>query len=213
MNPSDTQTIEDALFQKMGVSVEDAIATGTDVVDEAVERAVDSGVQVDMRLAALGELIDKLTEPQTLAALGQLLESLPSLLKLAKLADEIPNVVSTATDVVDDYQQRCAGQGIDLEKALANGMQSVLYLGSQVDQEHLRRIGDLLASDVLNPHALNVVDNAAKSLNSAQEQVCGTGKERVGMFGLLAALRDPEVQRSLAFAIQFGKCFGRNLDK
>ena len=32
------------------------------------------------------------------------------------------------------------------------------------------------------------------------------------MLGLLTALRNPEIQRSLAFAVEFGKCFGKNLD-
>lgn len=212
MNPSNPQTVEQILFERMGVTVDDAVATGTDFVDETVARAVESGVDVDTRLAEFSRLFEKATEPSTLTALGQLLDALPQLANMAKLAEEFPALLATVGDVIDDYQQRFAASAIDVEKAVVNGLKAVLYLGTQVDMEHLRRIGDLLASDILNPNALNVVDNAAKSLNAAQEQVCRAASDRIGMLGLLKALRDPRIQRSLAFAVQFGKCFGGNID-
>ncbi len=213
MNPSDSQTIEQALFERMGISVDEAIAAGTDVLDEKVATAVDAGVDVSARMSTLGDLLEKLTQPETVTAIGKLLESLPQLVQLATLAREMPNLLATLGDVLDDYQRRCAAEGIDVEKAFTNGLQAALFLGTKMEKEHLVRIGDLLASDILNPHALNVVDNAAKSLNLAQQNVCEEpDSNRVGMFGLLAALRDTEIQRSLAFAVQFGKCFGKNID-
>lgn len=216
MNASKSQsaasTIEEVLFERMGVTVEDAVAAGTDVVDEKVSAAVQSGVNVDERLNGLGQLFEKLSEPTTISALSELLASLPQLAQLAMLANELPNIFATIGDVLDSQQQRCAAQGVDVEKAITNGIHATLFLGSQVDSEHLQRIGDLLGSDILNPHALNVVDNAAKALNSAQENVCEQSADRVGLFGMLKALRDPQIQRSLAFAVQFGKCFGNNLD-
>ncbi len=212
MNESNSQTMEEVLFQRMGISVEDAVAAGVDIVDEKVASAVQSGVDVDARLTGLGQLFEKLSEPSTLTALGELLENLPQLARLSKLANEMPNILATIGDVIDSQQQRCAAQGIDVEKAIGNGVHAALFLGSHVDSEHLQRIGDLLGSDIFNPHAVSVVDNAAKSLTNAQENICESPSKRIGMWGLLGALRDPEIQRSLAFAIQFGKCFGKNLD-
>lgn len=214
MSESNSQTIEQVLFERMGLSVEDAVATGADVVDEKVASAVASGVDVDARLSGLGNLLEKLSEPSTVAALGQLIDSLPQLTQLAKLANEIPNVLATLGDVLDSQQQRCADQGVDVEKAITNGVYAAMFLGSHVDREHLQRIGDLLGSDILNPHAVSVVNNAAKSLTKSQECLCESPPaKRIGLMGLLAALRDPEIQRSVAFALEFGKCFGRNLDK
>ena len=161
----------------------------------------------------LGQLLVKLSEPETVGALRTLLDRLPQLAELAQVVERLPNLIATIGDVVDDYQQHCADEGIDVEKALTNGLQAALWLGTNVDNEHLRRIGGLLGSDILNPHAFNVVDNAAKSLNNAQENVCeSSSSNRVGLFGLLAAIRNPEIQKSLAFAVQFGKCFGKNLE-
>ena len=189
------------------------MATGTDILDEKVAAAVRSGIDVDARIAILGQLLEKLTDPSAVAAMVQLLDHLPQLAQLAKWVNEMPNLVATLADTLDDYQQRCSADGIDLEKAVVNGLRASLWLGSQIENEHLQRIGDLLASDILNPHAVNVVDNAAKSLTSAQEGVCDRdAKNRIGIFGLLAALRKPEIQRSLAFAVRFGERFGKNLE-
>lgn len=213
MNDSTSESSEQTFYSRMGVSVENALATGTDFVDEKISRAVESGVDVDDRLSGLTGLLSKLSEPATISALGELLEQLPQLAQLGKLASELPNLLAIVGDMVDDYQQRFAADGVDVEKAISNGLNAVLYLGSQVDHEHLQRIGDLLGSGILNPNALNVIDNAAKSLNSAQVSACGENTDRIGIFGMLAALRDPQIQRSLSFAAQFGKCFGKNLDE
>ncbi len=214
MNHSGSQTLEQALFGRMGISVDDAMATGADAIDETVARAARSGVDVDERIKGLGGLLEKLSEPATVSAIGELVDSLPQLAQLAKLASSMPNVVAMLVDVVDEFQQRCDADGVDIERALANGLQAALWLGSKVDHEHLMHIGDLLDSDILNPHAVRIVNNAAQSLTSAQQHQCEKPSQaRIGMLGLLGALRNPEIQRSLAFAVQFGKCFGKNLDR
>ncbi len=213
MNPSEPQTIEQVLFERMGMSVEDAVATGADVVDERVAKAVRAGIDVDQRITGLGQLLEKLSEPSTVSALRQLLDSLPQLAQLARIADQLPNILAILGDVLDDCQNRYSASGIDVERALTNGLQAAMWLGSNVDNDHLQRMGDLLDSDILNPHAVSVVNNAARSLTNAQQQVCESPTPmRVGVLGLLGALRKPEIQRSLAFAVQFGKCFGKNLD-
>ncbi|MGI9515600.1 MAG: DUF1641 domain-containing protein [Pirellulaceae bacterium] len=213
MKQTESSTIEQVLFERMGISVEDALATGTDAVDERLSQAAASGMDVEQRFSQLGSMLEQLTEPDTIAALQQILKGLPQLARLAELANSMPDVVAALGDVMDEYQSGLADQGIDVEKALVNGMHATLYLGNRIDSEHLQRLGELLDSNILDSHAVGIVDNAAKSLSHARQELCEAPvPRRVGMFGLLKALRDPEVQRSLAFAVQFGKCFGRNLN-
>jgi uncharacterized protein YjgD (DUF1641 family) len=196
----------------MGVTIENAIAAGADFVDDQAARAGDSGVDVDERLSGLTNLFGKLSEPATILALSELLKQLPQLAQLAKIAVELPKLLAIVGDVVEEYQQKFAADGIDVEKALTNGLNAVLYLSSEIDHERLQRIDSLLSSEILNPNALNVIANAVNSLHTAQTETSGQSKDRIGIFGMLAALRDPQVQRSLAFAVEFGKCFGKNLD-
>ncbi len=212
MREANSNTIEQILFDRMGVTIENAIAAGADFVDDQAARAGDSGVDVDERLSGLTNLFGKLSEPATILALSELLKQLPQLAQLAKIAVELPKLLAIVGDVVEEYQQKFAADGIDVEKALTNGLNAVLYLSSEIDHERLQRIDSLLSSEILNPNALNVIANAVNSLHTAQTETSGQSKDRIGIFGMLAALRDPQVQRSLAFAVEFGKCFGKNLD-
>ena len=212
MREANSNTIEQILLDRMGVTIENAIAAGADFVDDQAARAGDSGVDVDERLSGLTNLFGKLSEPATILALSELLKQLPQLAQLAKIAVELPKLLAIVGDVVEEYQQKFAADGIDVEKALTNGLNAVLYLSSEIDHERLQRIDSLLSSEILNPNALNVIANAVNSLHTAQTETSGQSKDRIGIFGMLAALRDPQVQRSLAFALEFGKCFGKNLD-
>ena len=210
--PSSPQVLEQVLFERMGVSVEDAMATGTDFVDEKVAEAQAAGIDVEQRMAGLISIVERVSQPEIVTALEQLLEALPQLAELAQQAAQFPNIVATLGDVLDDYQKRCAAEDIDLELSLVNGLHAVLWLGNQIREEDLTRMGELLQSDVLNRDAVQVIGNAAQSLAKAQS--CAqqsASKQRIGLFGLLRSLRKPDVQRSLAFAMQFGECFGKNL--
>ena len=78
MNPSESSTIEQVLFERMGVTVEDALATGTDVIDEKVAAASEQGIDVDQRLGELSKVMIQLTEP-FLAPIRRVLPSLGGL--------------------------------------------------------------------------------------------------------------------------------------
>ena len=214
LDETKSQTIEHVLFERMGVSVEDAFATGADFVDEQVSKASESGVDIEPRLGSLFEILLKVTEPKTMTALNTLVDRLPQLAELTKLTDEVPNLLATVGDVLDDYQQRCAKEGIDMEKSLANGLHAALWLGSHVEKDDLARLGELLKSDILSHNSILVLGNAANSLSSAQQNACASKTpERVGMFGLVGLLRNPDIQKSIAFTAKFGECFGRNMDQ
>ncbi len=214
MNRPESQTIEEVLFEKMGVSVEGAFATGTNFVDEKVSDAAQRGIDLEPRLSSLMGMLVKLTEPATMSALNTLLERLPQLAQLAKLADEMPNIIAAVGDVFDDYQQRCASEGIDMEKSLVNGLHAALWLGTQIEKDDLSRIGELLKSDILSHHSIAVLSNVANSFASAQQDTCSAQtQDKVGMIGLIGLMRNPEIQKSVAFAAQFAECFGKNMDK
>lgn len=213
MNESSSQTIEDVLFERMGVSVEDAFATGADVIDEQVSKAAESGVDVEPRLSSLLGLLVQLTEPENMKALQTLIERLPQLAKLAQLVDEAPNIVASLGDVFDDFQQRSESQGINLEKSLVNGLHAALWLGCHIDEEDLSRLGELLKSDILSRESISAVGNAANALTAAQKEAAQTNQpQRVGLLGLMGVMRNPEVQKAVAFAAKFGEEFGRNMD-
>jgi uncharacterized protein YjgD (DUF1641 family) len=68
-------------------------------------------------------------------------------------------------------------------------------------------IKNLLNSGIIAPEAVGVVSSAADALVASRNQ----STPQVGMFGLLKALRDSDLQRALGFLVLFGKEFGKNL--
>lgn len=74
MREANSNMIEQILLDRMGVTIENAIAAGADFVDDQAARAGDSGVAVDERLSGLTKLFGKLSEPATISVLSELLE-------------------------------------------------------------------------------------------------------------------------------------------
>lgn len=190
-------------------AIDGLLATGVDVVDEQCKKVNESGTSIDERLGSLLGLLMKVTEPETVGAINKLVDRLPQLEQASRLLDEVPNLIAIAVDVFDEFARKMDADGIDLEKSLTQGLQAALWLGCRVSSVELERLGYLLRSDVMHPHALEVVGNAASSLANCQQDTCEmVTPERVGMLGMLSALRDPNVQKSIAFGIRFAKCFG-----
>ncbi|QDU42754.1 hypothetical protein Mal52_12210 [Symmachiella dynata] len=185
------------------------LATVADVIDEQCEKINQSGTSVEERLGSLVSLFLIVTEPEAVSALSRLVDRLPQLEEASRLLDEVPNLLAIATDVVDEYAANFKSHGVELEKSISQGLHALLWLGCRVSEDELERLGFLLRSDVLDPHALQVIGQAATSLANCQRETCEQRTpERIGMLGLLKALRDPNLQRTLGFGVRFAKCFG-----
>ncbi len=171
------------------------VAAGADVVDELCRKAGQSGVDVEARFQSLMDLFLRVTEPKNMMALENLVARLPQLEEASRLIDEVPNLVATMGDVFEDYARQAQEQGIDIEKSASQSLRAVLLLGSRIDDQ-----------------TLATLSNAAKSLTVAQSESCKSeGPARVGAFGVMQAMSNPDVQKSLGFAMRFAKCFGSTL--
>ena len=209
-NGTSTESIEDVLFTRMGVTVADALATGTDAIDETISKSVEHGIDVNSRLSGLVGLLTQLTEPKNLQALSTLVSLLPQLAELAKVSQQIPGMIAAIGDVFDEFQEQCATDGINLEASLTQSLQAVLRLGSQLDTDKIELLSRLMQSDILNSDTITAATAAATALKSCQQEAGPT--EKVGLFGLLGLLRDPDIQHAVGFASKFGKKFGKQIE-
>lgn len=198
-----------ATVSEVAKAIPDLTATVADVFDEGCRKASESGIDLEQRFQSLMRIFVKATEPRNVAALETLIDRLPQLEEASQLVDDLPNLLATVFDVLDEYAKSMNEQGIDLEKSLTQGLHAALWLGSRISETELDRLGILLRSDVLDTRALEVIGHAATSLVSCQEQTCAaSAPDRVGTLGLIRALRDPDVQKTIGFASRFAKCFG-----
>lgn len=173
-------------------------ASAVDVVDEQAGRLRDRGVDPQARLERLLGLMEQLTDERTM-------DALESALALAK---DAPGLASMAVDIVDEQAGRLRDEGIDPGFAVANGARTALQFASLVGPREVHALKTVLASEALAPEAVAVVSAAAQALVECQ----GRERKRVGVFGLMAALRDPDVQRALDFSIGVARRFGAALE-
>lgn len=173
-------------------------ASAVDVMDDYSGRLRDRGVDPEVRLGRVLELAERLTDDRTVAALEGALA----------LVHDAPGLASMAVDVVDEHAGRLRDEGIDPGAALTNGARTALEFASLVGSREVHALKTILASEALAPEAVAVVSAAAQALVECQ----GRERKRVGLFGLMAALRDPDVQRALDFLVGVGRRFGAALE-
>ncbi|WP_158633621.1 DUF1641 domain-containing protein [Tautonia sociabilis] len=189
------------------------MATAVDALDDSCRRLAEStGAGADERLGRVLRLLERLTDNDTSRALDALLDRIDRIEPLLERLDQLPGLLAVLVDALDESAGRLARQGIDVEVSLRQGVHALLWLGQRIREPELERLGILLRSDVLEPHALAVVGKTGRALAACHEGACdGATLEQVGPIGLLRALGDPDVRRSLAFAVQVGKRFGQSL--
>ncbi len=206
--------IEGALARLSGVAdqVPALAAVAADVFDEGCRHAKVNGIDIDARIGKALGFVVRLSEPETMKALEALVDRLPLLNKLSDTLESLPGMLAVLGDIVDEWAADLVAQGIDPETALRQGLHAALWLGQRVSESELERLGILLRSDVLDPHALAVVSKTGRALATSHESSCDTKvPERIGPVGLLRSLLDPGMQRTLGFVVRVGRCFGEQL--
>ena len=98
----------------------------------------------------------------------------------------LPGLVATAGDTFEDLVARGKGRGIDPER-----------IGAAV-----------LGSDMLRAENIELLARAVGELGKAAD----VPTPPVGVVSLLMTLREPEVQRTLGFVLQFARRLGAVLD-
>ena len=185
-----------------------AASVTVDTIDDALTRAADRGVVVDERAREGLRLLEKLTEPETAAALERILDRSDQLEELTALAEDAPDAIATVVDILDAEYARAAAQGYDPERTLRQAFGALSRLGELFRTDEFEA---LLDSGVLDPKALQVVGSLGSALVESQKEASRGETPKRGFFGLLGALRDPDVQRALGFITTFAKKFGRRL--
>ncbi len=202
-------TIEEALdtLERLEHQMPALLQTTADVVDEELTRAADRGVVLDERAGEALHLAEALTEPETVEVLTALIDRLDRLEQLAALAEELPDAARVTVDTIDDALTRAADRGVVVDERAREG-RALSRLGELFRTDEFEA---LLDSGVLDPQALQVVGSLGSALVDTQKEASRGDTPTQGVFGLLGALRDPDVQRAVGFITTLAKKFGRNL--
>jgi hypothetical protein len=117
---------------------------------------------------------------------------------------QIPAVVATVTDIVDGLIARLAARGIDVDDRMRALLRAADHLTSP---RALDALASVLSSEILAHQTTEVIGRVGRAIVTAEHEA-----RPVGAWGLVRALRDPEIQRAAGFLIAMARRFGEELE-
>lgn len=106
---------------------------------------------------------------------------------------QLPGMAAMAMDTMDDLYSTARQHGVDIEGMARSGLGAARAL---------------MESGVVDPAALQVIGSAGYALVNSQKEA-----KPIGLFGLLGAVNDADIQRALGFLVTFARHFGKKLAK
>lgn len=166
-----------------------------DIVDDGLRRAAAHGIDVDERARVALRLLERLTEPASADRLAQALD----------LLDQAPAAVAMVSDVVDQLAAR-----LDMDARVRAGAEFVDRATRPETMARLTSMFEVLLeaeSGMLHPEAVRTLGTLARAIVAAR----AGSVQPMTLFGLLGALREPEVQKAMGFLVTLGRGVGREL--
>jgi uncharacterized protein YjgD (DUF1641 family) len=169
----------------------------------AVQRLLDSG------------LLEELGKPQTIAALQSLLQHVELLAFAGQALDGFVRrgdaVVEAVAESVGDLRT------VTRDSALADALPSLQRVAKLALERHtleaIVKLADaglpVVDSGLFEPELVASVADAGTTLAESYEEARQSKPRPIGPLDLFRVLRDPDVQRSLGFAVAVARNFGR----
>jgi len=184
------------------------------------------------RLLSSG-LLERLAEPKTMEALNTVLDHLDLVSLGLQSADELlrrseqitENISDSIAEVVRSKPAIDLGK-IDFSKIdfkrigeVVESLPVLMDLALQISRsgllDHARKLVDtmneLQGAGVFEHNTVAVVGEMGSAAVVAHDKKEFAANAPAGIFGLLGALKDPDLQASLGFGIAFAKNYGRKL--
>ncbi|HHO53230.1 MAG TPA: DUF1641 domain-containing protein [Deltaproteobacteria bacterium] len=189
---------------ELASNLEPTVAMLADVLDEQISKAQARGIDVDERVAALGGLLERLTEGDNTRALIRAVEALPRLELALELASNLEPTVAMLADVLDEHIRGWQARGIDVEERLLSVAATIGRLTEPTFQRHLGLLLDA-APDLM------AATRTGRLFGMAIDEVQSRPAAPIGAIGLLRALSEPEVRRAAGFAVAVARRVGKRL--
>jgi uncharacterized protein YjgD (DUF1641 family) len=193
------------------------LKTGTKLAEAASAMDVDE--------LARSNVLERLTEPETLATLNALLDRLPlAAFLLESLEGFIRRGDTIAENLADAVHELHLGdskidpdQLTSLLEALPKFKEAgEKLLESELIGEKLPKVIDagvtMVQSGMLDKNVVNVLGELGRKSAETFEEVASKPVEPIGgLFATLRATKDPDVQKSVGFFFAFAKAFAKHL--
>ena len=210
----------------------------TQAVAEALPSLTEALPQITESLPHLLALTQQLRDPTTSQALDQILNKMElvafTLNSLDSFLQRSDVVIDSVVKGVQEIREMAPSDEMNLLVTLAETLPELTAMLPQLIESlpkllallpllsgviaqlqtilESEEFAALMESGVFAPQTVGIVGQAGGALVESYEANQAT-PQSVGMFGLVGALRDPDIQRALGFFIDFGRRFGQAMDK
>ncbi len=191
------------------------LATGTKLADAAGSMDVDE--------LAKSKILERLTDPQTLATLNRLLDQLPLAAFMLEALEGFISRGETITDNVADAFGELKLDQIDTSQftLLLQSLPKLKEAGeklleSQLLGDSFQKIIDagnsMIESGMVDKKVVGVLGDLGKKSAETYLEVASKPVQPIGgLFATLRATKDPDVQKSVGFFFAFAKAFAKHL--
>ncbi|MCB0197089.1 MAG: DUF1641 domain-containing protein [Anaerolineae bacterium] len=225
------ENISDSMHdvRKMAPTTDIDVEKTASVMSESLPVLLDALPRLTHALPRLLALAEKLDDPDTAEALDQIIGKMELVAMTLESADGFlkrsDTVIENVADSVNDIRKMAPANEMNLIGTL---LQTLPQLAETLPQlvtllpsltrviPQLQAVLDsdefeaLMTSGVFSPKTVGIVSEAGNSLVDSYE-ASQTRPQTVGLFGLLRAMQDPDVQRAMGFFMDFSKRFGRSI--
>lgn len=193
-----------------------------------------NGVQANWDETPAGRQVQaRLSEERTLMAIDRLLTRLDTIEEAVKGLEQTmqqgPGMVAMVADMADEAYSKADAAGVSIEARLKNALVIAEKLTSP---EMVTKLDDLVAfTNQLPGLVAMTVDTVDEGMRKAREnglepetmvawasqfgiamrEAQNEPAPKLGLFGMMRALNDPDRQRALGFSLNFLKSLGRQM--
>lgn len=188
----------------LAATFEPTVALAGDAFDAWAAEQQARGVDLDARGRAALALLDRLTDPEIAGRLERLVELLPKLTPVAELASTFEPTTAMVFDMVDEHVRGMVERGVDPEQRFQQVVRLAERLTEPAFDAHLHELLDAAPS-------LMAATRTGELFGRAVDEVTASPPPGLGLFGLLRALSNPDVQRALGFFVGVAERVGSRL--
>jgi len=143
-----------------------------------------------------------LADPEVRQALAVIVANAPDLAALVLVSKSL---LGRSRDIMDNVNER-----VEYLRKAIDPEEITRYLElRQALNEALPTIEGFLESPILRPEIVDIVGRAGEAALEAERRTASAPGQVGGVLALLRQLKDPQLQETLAYAVEFAKAFGR----
>ncbi len=187
-------------------------------------RLAETASHADLESVATSGIVERLTDPATLNTLNRLLDFLPLIALVVEALDEFIRRGDTIADSVAESVNDLRNGGTQVDLAALRRLAEVLpqivetgaeWIDSGVLDQGLPKVVEagmgMIDAGMLDQEVVRTLGELGKAAVDSFHEAREGSFQPVGLWGLLRAMKDPEIQKLIGFGLTVAKAFSRKV--